>query len=357
MRDFRALSPISERQVKNMFGGYNAALEAAGFEPRMERVRRGPKDPALAQYERQLLGYDVTRAWVQKYQEEILPGVGKYERELPPSGAFTMMIRSDDHAQWCDPFADYLFWDTARRIQPEIIVFDGDTCDFWEVSAHDKNPRRSMTLQSEINYVREHFFRKAREVCPNAQIDWLLGNHEWRLFRYLCTQAPGLASLDCLQFPKLFGLDEFGINLVARPTFLTPRPTDRENYKIYGKNAFVVTHGISCTRTHAFAELDRYGISGASGHVHHFQVQTRKDLNGDKHWVSMPAMCQLKSGEEYIRDLIRWNQGFLIEHIDGAHAQPEPVLIAGPSAVSAGVRYRRVRPALALDAPEEGENP
>lgn len=323
------------RAIKRCFGSFSAALLAAGFEESTPRTKT-----VIKKFINSLMKHEERKDLGAKFNAEIMPFAGKYDRK--DADICTLMVRADDHAQWVDPFCDWVFWQVAKRLQPDYLIFGGDTNDFWEISAFDKNPRRHMTLQSEINFVKSHFFAKAREVCPKAQVDWLLGNHEWRLFKYLASTAQGLASLDCLQFDKLFELAQYEINLVARPSFLNERRgLDFENYKIYGDGSYVVTHGTSTAKTHSFAELNKWGISGASGHIHHYQVQTVKDLVSQKTWTSLGAMCQLKSGEEYIPDLVRWNQGFLIVHIHRGIPIEEYVKVQGGFAQAGGVYYHR----------------
>lgn len=325
---------FSKYALVGAFGSFTQALSAAGLQPNKQT-----QDPTLKRFEKQVATHESKLALRAKFEREILPWVGKYERD--PAEIKTIMFRSDDHAQWVDPWLDEVFWDVALRVQPEVIVFGGDTVDFWEISAHSKNPRRQMTMQSEINFVKKKFFETARMVCPNAEIDWILGNHEWRLFRYLSDTAPALASLECLQFDKLFDLDAYGINLVARPSFLNARRgKDLENYKIYN-GVFVAAHGTRCGKYPATSELAVYGKSGISGHVHRVATQMHRDLNGYRRWVSNPAMCQLKSGEEYISDLVNWSQGFSIIHIRGDRVFIESFDLSADFGCIGGVYYRR----------------
>lgn len=199
---------------------------------------------------------------------------------------------------------------------------------------------RQMHLQEEIDYIKKHLFIPLRMACPDSQIDFILGNHEARLFNYLCSQAPGLASLESLQFDKLFSLETYKINLVARPTWLTPNTKDQENYKIYDQ-CFVAAHGVNCGTQHATNELNKFGLSGTSGHVHHLQTQTKRDLHGLKTWISTGCMASLKSGEEYIPDLVRWNQGFNVIHIWNEQAIQNYIQFADGFANVCGTFYYR----------------
>lgn len=188
--------------------------------------------------------------------------------------------------------------------------------DFWAISRYDKDPGRALKLQDEIDFVREKIFKRVRKVCPDSQIDFFLGNHEARLFKYLSGEARGLSSLRCLQFHNLFGLEDYKINLVARPSYLTPQVNKHaQNYKIYG-DCFVLSHGESFGKHPAQAELERYNLSGASGHVHRNTVFSKRDLTGVKKWTSLGTMASLKVGDDYIPSISNWQQGYQIEHIN-----------------------------------------
>lgn len=322
--------------------GWNAVLIQAGYEARAGRDPKEKLDPAVARFEKQVKKFQGVEVLTKNFEEQITPFIGKYEKVVK-GRLMTVMTCSDLHSQWLDQFAWSVFVDSARRIQPDVIVFAGDIFDFYQISSFSKNPRRAMTMQSELDYIIEKVFKVIREACPDAQIDFFIGNHEWRLFKYLCEDAPALASLRVLSFDSIFELEKYRINLVARPSFLNAKKEkDLENYKVYG-GCYVVTHGISCAKQHATNELDKYNMSGASGHVHHYQTNSQRDLYGNKVWTSMGCMCVLKSGEEYIADLVRWNQGFNITHIDipNREAVSEYVHLGDHFAIVGGKYYFR----------------
>jgi len=304
--EISSLSSASD--IKRVFGSNEMALRAAGLvqdEPEiLSRTDKLIRRHTAIRQER--------RSIQESFRSELLPWVGKYDRDH--KDIVTIMWRSDDHGPFVDVYCDSVFWAAAKRIQPDIIIFGGDNADFWEVSRHSKDPSRLDDLQGEIDFVKKMFFARAREVCPNAQVDWILGNHELRLFRYLADVSPALASLECLQFSKLFSLDDLEINLVARESFLTPKAKG-ENYKLYF-DLFAGTHGVKLGPHPAMKELQTYGLSGCSGHVHRFTNFSQRNLHGYHRWISSGAMCELKLGEEYIPDLIDWTQGFPIIHID-----------------------------------------
>lgn len=326
------LGKYSEHAITKVFETFSQALRASGFDSETKRP-----DTSYKQYEKQVHKYDLNQKLAKHFDQEITPYIGKYDQG--DMKVMSVVVGSDFHSQWTDPYCLEVFIDTCKRIQPSVICLAGDVFDFYQVSAYSKNPRRAMTLQSEINFIKTHIFQPLREHCPESQIDLFIGNHEWRLFNFLCNQAPGLASLDAMQFDQLFELDKYRINLVARKSFLNAKKgQDFENYKVYG-GSFVVTHGTAVGGNPALAELKKWGMSGASGHVHRYQTQTMRDLSGAKSWTSLGCMCALKSGEEYIPDLVRWTQGFLIAHIFDSKVVSEYIDLTQGVAVVGGVYY------------------
>lgn len=336
--EYRQHGQVSDRQIRNAFPTFSHALRAAGMEPKQDRIKQSP---IVRRHETAVQRHDDKTEMFKHFESQILPWVGKYEK--PHRGVLQIMVRGDDHSQWVDPWCDEVFWAEAKRSQPDVIVFNGDLFDFYQVSAHDKNPRRLMTMQSEIDFVVAKFFRRARELCPNAQIEFVLGNHELRLFRYLCNEAPALASLRCLRFDELFSLKDYEINLVARPSFLNARAgKDVDNFKRFGP--VTITHGTRTGAHPADKEFGVYGTSGISNHIHRNTIHRKRNLHGNHLWITNGAMCQLKSGEEYISDFIDWNNGFTRAHIDGQHFFAEYADLSSPIACIGGTYYRKALP-------------
>ena len=334
MRDeYIELGKFSKHKVVDQFGGWSEALVASG----LVSARR----PTSHDKEREK--FELKETLNKAFNEQLLPYNGKYEKKKFPD-IMRMVYGSDFHSIWTDPFCLHVFIEACRRVQPDVIGLVGDIFDFYMISTYSKDPSRILKLQSEIDFITTKIFKPLRDACPNAQIDFFIGNHEWRLFKYLAMNASGLASLRSLQFNNLFELDKYKINLVAKKSFLNAtKEKDLKNYKLYGDKLFCLTHGTALAQQHAAAELKKYGVSGASGHVHHYQVQSTRTLHGEQTWTTMGCMCRMESGEEYIEDLVRWNQGFEIAHLDvkARKVVKEYIHICDGMAVVGGVYYSR----------------
>ena len=257
------------------------------------------------------------------YIKEVISYRNKYIRTNNKDHKI-LMVAADFHDKWVDPFVLKVWLDSVKRIQPDYICLAGDIFDFYQVSNFNQDPRRVFSLQEDIDFTIKNILTPTRKAAPDAQIDMLIGNHEFRLIKYLMAEARGLSSLKCLRFGELFQLDKNKINLVCHDRFTENTNINNDkNYIVYD-DCFIVSHGTSTGTNHAMAELSKWGLSGCSGHMHHLQEsrvyrkttrQSKTDIFGEMKWISLGCMCSIESGKEYIKDLVRWQQGFLITHI------------------------------------------
>ena len=235
------------------------------------------------------------------------------------------VISNDFHGQFRDSVACELFKGFLRREQPERLVLDGDIVDFYSISRFDKDPSRKEDLQDELNDS-FNFLVDIRECIPDADIDYIEGNHEARLRKYLRSKAPALATLDALNIESLLGLNELDIRY--------------EEDGIWLGDLFVY-HG-SIVRTQsgmtAHAELLKNGCSGMSGHCHRdgkAQVRNRK---GNLCWWENYCMCDLNP--EYIKGVANWSQGWSVVTLDGRRPCVEQIAVIGGSYTYRGKKYK-----------------
>lgn len=224
----------------------------------------------------------------------------------------TILTCSDLHDVEIDPFYLRVLIDTAKRVQPDIIVFVGDVFDLAEFGKYSVDPRE-WDVVGKIKFAHEHIFRPIREACPEAQIDFIEGNHEARLLRQLADATPALravlSDLHGFTIGKLLGLDEFGINYIAKADLAawTKRDIDKElanNYKVYF-DAFICHH---------FPFARNMGLPGVNGHHHRHDIWSSfSPIYGPYEWHAMGAghvrSASYCEGE-------KWHNGFAIVNID-----------------------------------------
>jgi hypothetical protein len=271
---------------------------------------------------------------------------GKYLR--PHSGRWqTALVLSDVHDLHCDLFFRRVLLDTAKRVQPEKIVLNGDIFDLPEFSKHAQDPREYRLLEA-VRWVHS-FLGDLRRACPDAEMTFIEGNHEFRLMRHLGEETTAmmvvLADLHGFTVPKLLGLDKFGLNYVARAdmTAFTERDIKsqlRKNYVTLWDEALLFGH---------FPEQRLMGIPGASGHHHkHLVWSAYSPRFGSYEWHQLG--CGHQREASYCNGE-KWANGFLLAHCDTIthRTQFEYLDLSHPGAMVGGKFYERTDAERVLD--------
>ncbi len=193
-----------------------------------------------------------------------------------------------------------------REYQPDYIFIDGDGVDCYQLSTFDKNPRRIFNTKDELKMAGNMIdgFRKA---APNAEIVWIDGNHEfrlWRTYMELCAynskmlEVLGALDIKTLDTNSLLHLKDRGVA-----------------YQPYSGHAnfvgFIITHGDivrSQSSYTAKAMYDKWHSSGAGGHTHRLGCYHFTDGTGRTHaWYEIGMTCLMTL--EYVSNP-NWQPGF-----------------------------------------------
>lgn len=209
------------------------------------------------------------------------------------------IVLSDIHFPYQDDKALKAVYKFLEQHPVDTIILNGDILDFYDVSSFDKDPERVNSLQKEIDLAQK-FFKKLRQLAPNARIVFIKGNHCSRLERYL-KKHPELYSLDALKLPNLLGLDKFNIEYKDK------------DFKL---GSLKIIHGTIVRKYSGYtarAEMEKHDCSGISGHVHRLAIYYKRTPTRDLMWAESGCLCDLNP--EYI-DCPSWTQGFLYGIID-----------------------------------------
>lgn len=327
---YRVHGSYSDKTWDRYFGTFLEFRKQAGLElnRQQQQMERGIAKQA---------SLDVFRSF---YRDEVLPYENKYTLADSKGRFKTVLVGSDFHDIHCDPFVLAVFLDTAKRLQPDVIVLNGDIFDLYEASRFDQDIRQ-VKIVGRFNYVKNNIFKPLRELCPNAQIDLIIGNHERRILTLLAAKTPALkvilADVMGLTLADVFGLDEFEINMISKLDLTAFRNEDvrkdlSENFKVY-YNCFVASH---------FDQHTRFGLSGTSGHTHKPKLVTFCNLSAGKMtWTT--TGCMARTRMEYVEGLDDSINSFLIAHLDTKKllVNPEHIVIPGNHVVVHGKRYIR----------------
>lgn len=222
----------------------------------------------------------------------------------------SFIVISDIHF----PYHDKLALGAVKRFikanSVDVVVFNGDILDMYDVSSFDKSPDRMNSLQEELNLAMRLFSDLRREL-PDAEMVYVEGNHEYRLKRYLM-RHPELFSLEALQLPNLLKLDKYNITY-----------TD----KAYQLGNLKITHGSIVRKFAGYtakAELEKNDCSGISGHTHRGGVYYRQSPTRYSAWYEGFCLCDIHP--EYVVDP-DWQQGFIFGKVSKGSFSVMPIPI------------------------------
>jgi len=353
---YRELGHYPEIMVSDLFGTHAEFERAAGL-----RDARGTSKVRL------LTARLATEKSIREFAEESVMGsVGRWRPAYSKKeGVKHVQVGSDFHGQMSDPFAMRVWFAVLKIVAPDLVVFNGDVCDFPTVGRFSQIPGAgALSLQDEIDYVRKEIFAPTRKIVgAETPITYHIGNHEHRLIRYLADTAPELADLRCLRWDTLFGIDDFNIEMVFGGNWLAPRQKDRvenvgKTFKVY-YDTLVVSHGRSIAANAMAEELRRFGLSGTSGHTHRPGVWTAPTLaNPGLSWTSTGMMAGFAVGKDYVDGPSSWTMGFAVFTIDpvAGLVVPQPVMIYEDFATFAGHVFRPTAEERATRRRMWGEN-
>lgn len=224
---------------------------------------------------------------------------------------FSALLLGDMHAGFHDPVACTLAEAIARDAQPDVIVNMGDGVDCYQISKYDRDKRRAVTLQQDIDAARSMWFN-IRNATPNSAAFWLEGNHENRLAK-MWGRVPDLAAQVLmlrnvqreLDWPLLLDVDGVGTTWVP----VEQQPAVNIVPKIILEHGSVVRSEAGVSGQY---EMRKFGRSGASGHTHRLASFKRRDLNGVATWIETGCLCLL-DGQPYGRHF-NWQHG--VVHIE-----------------------------------------
>ena len=214
----------------------------------------------------------------------------------------------DHHVPYISPFTVgvQLLW--CKEFQPDEIIFGGDFFDFYAVSNFDKNPARLKRdrLTDELN-VGYSILKAFRDACPKANITYIEGNHEARLFKYKIRNTPEVDGV------KIAGteLEPFTVKSLARLDELNIRyiesVKDESEVEIGG---VWFGHWRNANRYSGYTIknlLDRFMVPCIQNHVHRAGVHFRKVKTGMIQGRENPCSCLLTP--EYLLNT-DWQNGF-----------------------------------------------
>ncbi len=247
---------------------------------------------------------------------------------LDRKGGFLVAVINDMHIPFHDPKIIEAVEGFLAEVQPDILFYDGDILDFYQISDFEKDPARLVKMQQDVDIVTEMFDRQA-VLLPKTERWFIIGNHERRLQRLLWTKSPALSSLRCLTLDALLGLPERNIRLV-----------DFEQGVIIN-GTFLVLHGDITSIHSGYTSkrlYEKHGGCGIAGHCHRAGSYYKRDRFGTWGWWENGCLCNLNP--DWVQNP-NWTQGFSLIHFRDERFWVEAIPIINGSFLYGGKMYGR----------------
>lgn len=216
------------------------------------------------------------------------------------------LVLSDVHLPFHDATTVELAVVQAKRHQVEGVFLNGDILDFHALSRFDRSPDDPRYV-AEVKAGRQ-LLAWLRQRLPKARIVYKEGNHEERLFTFLCNRAPELFGLDVLTVPNLLDFAQHGVEHV----------TDRRVVRLGRLN---VIHGheyrptITAPVNPARGLFLRAKSVALCGHFHQTSEHHEPTITGKPQGAwSTGCACNLSP---FYLPLNKWNHGFALVHAAG----------------------------------------
>lgn len=269
--------------------------------------------------------------------EWLFPATDVRQRAVPrlstdPERPRTIALLPDPHCPYQDLELEKRVHDLLGHLAPDRVVCLGDVCDFPSISRHRDNPAWFASAQENID---EAFawWSRLRDVAPDAEMDWIEGNHDARIRSELLQRAERMYGIkpasipgeptdhDALSLHRLCHLDRLHVNFVGPPL-------EGDNYHHAGVDLGAelhARHGFLVGSNSPEKTMNAIGMSVVYGHTHRQDMHHRTVYRGAKPVGRMVAVeCgflgRLEGGLGYAVNP-RAQQGLAVATVwpDGGH--------------------------------------
>ena len=289
----------TKHKVDRFFGSFTKLKEAMGL-----------VDPNEQKLGRAIHKHAMNESAYGDFAKQRSEQANKYNKQTK-GRVKRILIGSDMHDLYCDPFYLRCFIETAAFYEPDDIVLAGDIYDMYEFSTY---PTHSKSEDVVARFKWGHnLFKALREVAPDANIDFLEGNHEARLWKRILDNKHLYELVIGWQeqsFMDILKLNEFEINYIGNSDmsveppkkYIRTRP--QPSWQVYYES-FLVDHMPSAMRR---------GIPGVNGHHHSFKCTPQyTEFFGSYNWWQNGCGHVYKA--EYC-DARYWQMGFMTATVD-----------------------------------------
>lgn len=219
------------------------------------------------------------------------------------------------------PDVDWQALETVLKVNDDWkatrILFMGDGLNASTLSRFGVPADYKVTFGDEARETRkmlEHILERAKKANPDVVMDYLEGNHEQRLQKYLDKQARDLEDVTeqdgekTISMPHVLGLKELGINWIP---YWQDKIVAKDVTALHG-NLARIKGGYT-----AHAYLDRYSGSVVAGHTHRLAFIMRTQSGISRFAMETGSLCKREMIVPYAREnQTDWQTGFALVGID-----------------------------------------
>lgn len=251
-----------------------------------------------------------------------VPEVRTYAPPPPPSpkppeeDLQRVLIIPDCHVPNHDERAWALLLRVGLWLKPDVIVVLGDFADGETLSAHPATKPGERDFEDEVVEVRKALDQL--EMLGASRRIYIEGNHEFRLDRYLMSQAP--AMFRSLRWQQLLDLERRGWEWVPY----------RKSVQV-GKINFTHDVGSAGMNAHRVAAKSFHG-SAVIGHTHRMSYEVTGRFEGSPYLGAMFGWlgnAEKAGGYLHEAKAADWVHGFGIGYLEPSgvvHVQPVPIV-------------------------------
>jgi predicted phosphodiesterase len=224
-----------------------------------------------------------------------------------------------------------LWMKLMKKWNPDHITINGDFDDMeapsrWTAGTPAEYTERiAITTQTDAVKI----LNEIRADHPNANIDWLDGNHEHRIYEYVSKNAPAL--VDYITIPSIFGLENLGIEYQK---YGEPPKKKFGGVHIHHGQKISGNAGESVRK-----EIEHYGVSMIIGHTHRMGNYNVSFYDGrDLVGYEGGHMCDPE--QMTYAPFHNWQAGFLTGYVDGDNCWIDMNQFRGNDVVFEGKLYK-----------------
>ena len=210
-----------------------------------------------------------------------------------------LAVLSDIHIPYHSITALGAGLDLIQSENPDAILLNGDTIDFYGLSRFMKDPRKR-SVAHELQATRDFL-----DILSQfgAKIYFKIGNHEERYEHYLMRVAPELLGVREFELKHLLRLDARGIDLISDKRIMKANDLNIVHGHEFGQSIFSpvnIARGLFL----------RGKVTAMQGHNHAVSEHTESNMNGEitTTW-SLGCLCELNPAYLPIN---KWAHGMAI---------------------------------------------